>query len=192
MPAFEVQRRTSKSSVSSNHLRAIGQPARMSRLHIWVLALEPHANGLAFAAFAEGGDLVDWGNFEARGPDGTVLRLKSRDLIYKLMPAVVAVEDVDQPGCKRSKRVRDMVRTMCQDALDTGHAVARVPRSLSRTMLERQSKISKCRWAAVSTSSKAHIDTVYRRTPAVAVRKSIRVGFAVITLSQKQPSLKDH
>lgn len=163
----------------------------MNGLPIRLLALEPHANGLAFAAFTEDGDLVDWGNFEARARGRAVMRQRSREMIHKLAPAVVGVEDIDQLDCRRSHRVRDIVRTLCQDALDCGLAVARVPRSLIHSDLLQTSVLPKKSSLEPHGSPAVQIGIIYQRTPAISIRKAIRIGFAVISSSRENSDARD-
>ncbi|GEM_PF-4124082 len=157
----------------------------MTPLSIWVLAVEPHAHGLAFAAFAAGGDLVDWGSYDGRDCECSAMRQRCRRLVHELSPSIVGIEDVDQPDCVRSKRMRDLLRSVRQDVLDNGIAVVRVPRRLMRKRVKGLDRHSSTLYHLSDRSSEVQYLSAHRSTRAVPVRKAMRIGLAVIATRRK-------
>lgn len=157
----------------------------MTELSIAVLALEPHANGLAYALFAEGGDLVDWGSFDVRARPGASQRRVCRQLVHRLSPAIIGLEDVDRPDCRRSKRMQAFLRAIRQDVLDAGFKVVRVPRSLmARHALGRTDRPDPCAFTRGGLSQSASLST-YHRTRSASVRKAMRIGLAILCVMVK-------
>lgn len=152
----------------------------MTELQIAVLAFEPHANGLAYASFAKGGDLIDWGSFDVRARRVGSKRRLCRQLVLKLAPATIGLEDVDQPDCRRSKRTRAFLRSIRQDVLDGGFQVARVPRDLIAQYALRRSNQATSQAALHRDFNQAAFLAIHDRTRSVPVRKAMRIGLAVL------------
>tara|TARA_R110000868_G_scaffold11516_7_gene56440 strand:+ start:41358 stop:41867 length:510 start_codon:yes stop_codon:yes gene_type:complete len=100
------------------------EPTRVS----YVLAIEPSSRGLCFAAFDEERNLLDWGGFEARLRKNQLCRQKARSLTRGFQPKYLVLEDGDAPTSTRKRRIRELLRTIGQDAADDGMTVSRIPR----------------------------------------------------------------
>jgi hypothetical protein len=165
-------------------LRPVVKAARMTELSVAVLALEPHANGLAYASFAEGGDLVDWGSFDVRARPGASKRRVCRQLIHRLSPAIIGLEDVDQPDCRRSKRMQAFLRAIRQDVLDAGFKVVRVPRSLMAGQLLGLTDWPASRAFTPGCLSQSCFPSIYERIRSGPVRKAMRIGLVVLGVAR--------
>lgn len=152
----------------------------MTELQIAVLAFEPHANGLAYASFANGGDLVDWGSFDVRAKRGGSKRRLCRQLALKLAPATIGLEDVDQPDCRRSMPMRAFLRSIRQDFLDGGFRVARVPRSALTKHASGGTRRPGPNVFICGGSSQSEFQIVCDRTRSASVRKAMRIGMVVL------------
>jgi len=183
MQNFAIRSFPAEGRFPSNNLRPVGKTARMTELSVAVLALEPHSNGLAYASFAEGGDLVDWGSFDIRSRQEGSKRRLCRQLVLKLSPAVIGLEDVDQPECRRSKRMRAFLRAISQDVLDAGFKVVRVPRGLIVVHVSGRTNRSAPRAFSSSGFSQSAFLSIYDRTRSVSVRKAMRIGLVVLCVT---------
>ena len=150
----------------------------MIELQVELLALEPHSNGLAFATFAEDGDLIDWGSFDARHDKSASVRRRARKLTRLICPIVVAIEDIDRRECKRSPRIRALLHAIRQDLLDAGFKLARVPRGALQQSANNWSDFGgEARLTRFENMLKVS-EQVSARTHSKAVRKAIRIGIA--------------
>ncbi len=155
----------------------------MIELQIEVLVLEPHANGLAFAVFASG-ELVDWGSLDVRAEKSASVRQQSRALARHLSPAIVGIEDVDQPDCKRGPRIRALLLAVRQDLLDDGFKLARLPRSAAHQSPSAQA----ANWRTYGSKRPRASPWPLKQSPlkmsCAAVRKAIRFGQAICESSR--------
>lgn len=110
---------------------------------IKVLALEPSTRGIAFAAFGNNGDLIDWGGRETRFAKNAKCRLEARIIARGFAPALIVIEDGDAPGSTRRARIRELLRALAQDLTDEGYVVGRLPRRRVREYFCRYSASSK-------------------------------------------------
>lgn len=161
----------------------------MIELHVEVLTLEPHANGLAFATFAKDGDLIDWGSFDARHDKSVSVRRQARKLARLIGPGVIAIEDIDQRDCKRSPRIRALLHIIRQDLLDAGFKLARVPRGALQPPASNRADFKRgLRQARLARTLEAS-KQISARTPSKSVRKAIRLGIAVLANTSNADSL---
>jgi hypothetical protein len=76
-----------------------------------VLALHATSRGFAFCLFNGPGELFDWGiKHVARGEKNTQSLAAVEALIARFDPHSIVIEDVSEPGSKRTSRVRQLYR----------------------------------------------------------------------------------
>jgi hypothetical protein len=97
-----------------------------------ILALEPSSRGLCFVAFDKERHLIDWGGFEARALKNERCRRVARTLCCGFRPVHVVLEDGEAKSSRRRSRVRNLLRTITDDARLDGCSVVPVPREKVR------------------------------------------------------------
>lgn len=75
-----------------------------------ILAIDPTTYGLAFVAF-ERGELLDWGQRYQRR-EGADVRGLVDQLLDGTAADILVIEDPRDPGCRRSARIRSVLKTI--------------------------------------------------------------------------------
>jgi Holliday junction resolvasome RuvABC endonuclease subunit len=88
------------------------------RMH--VLAVHPTSRGFGWVLFDGPFSPVDWGTASARPNRSARLLARFKRLVARYEPAVLVIEDFEQPSAKRSERVRDLCRSMLDLAAQSG------------------------------------------------------------------------
>lgn len=81
-----------------------------------ILAIDPTHRGFGYVVLEEPGHLVDWGICQLRGDLGSGAALRVRDLLRRIAPDVLVVEDTNHHDCRRSQRVRTLLIGIATDA----------------------------------------------------------------------------
>src|SRR5712692_6842380 len=88
-----------------------------------VLAIDPTHRGFGYVIF-EGPDfLIDWGLREVECPKNKASVAAAAELISRYRPRIMVLEDVAAKGCRRRKRVRDLVQTLDRYGRERGLTV---------------------------------------------------------------------
>ena len=93
------------------------------------IAIAPTSRGFGYAVFEQKDALLDWGVKEARTNKTRDSLLKLRVLMHLLQPAVMVVENTQDPRSRRSKRVSDLIEKMARLAKEKSVPVVRYPRN---------------------------------------------------------------
>jgi hypothetical protein len=88
-----------------------------------VMSIAPTTRGFGYAIFAEPGLLLDWGVKEARSDKNRRIRAQVEALVKNTMPSTVVLENWFHDGCRRSKRVRQLLFDLFMVAHKGGAAV---------------------------------------------------------------------
>lgn len=97
--------------------------------HHYVMAVYPSATGIAFALFEGSLSLIDWGTAVRTGKTKNERCIQYLErLIDRYVPDVIIVQDTEQPGTRRSARVRALYRAIELLATLNGIDVARYGR----------------------------------------------------------------
>lgn len=91
-----------------------------------VLAIDPTSKGLGFAVLEVPDGLVDWGVKHASG-NGACLQ-RAAALIARYKPDVLVVERTDVSGCRRRRRVRQLVEDLLALARERDLRIRRISR----------------------------------------------------------------
>jgi hypothetical protein len=81
----------------------------MRRAWYRVLAIDPTHRGFGYVVLEEPDRLVDWGLCQLRTGQGMDAVDRVRDLIRRLAPDGLVIEDTDRGDCRRSDRVRGLL-----------------------------------------------------------------------------------
>ena len=95
----------------------------MSRRGI-VLALAPVYRGIGFIVFDENRMPIDWGVKEARVNKLALCKARVSALLLLHRPQVVVLERTGGPGCKRRRRMRELIADLASLSEAAGHSVA--------------------------------------------------------------------
>lgn len=74
-----------------------------------VLAIDPTHRGFGYVVLEEPDRLVDWGLCQQRSGQGSDGVRRVRDLVRRLSPDVLVIEDTRCGRCRRNERVRDFL-----------------------------------------------------------------------------------
>ncbi len=101
-----------------------------------VLAIDPTHRGFGYVIF-EGPDfLIDWGLREVDGPKNKAAIAAAAELIGRYRPRIMVLEDVTAKGCRRCRRVRELVEVLDRYGRERGLTVRKVAQSrVKRTFL---------------------------------------------------------
>src|SRR5216683_337335 len=101
-----------------------------------VLAIDPTHRGFGYVIF-EGPDfLIDWGLREVDGPKNKASIAAAAELIARYHPRIIVLEDVAAKGCRRCRRVRELVDGLEQYGRERGLTVRKVAQTkVKRTFL---------------------------------------------------------
>ncbi|MBX3024694.1 hypothetical protein KF840_07275 [bacterium] len=75
-----------------------------------ILAIDPTHRGFGYVVLEGPDRLVDWGLSQWRSGEGTAAIKRVGDLIRRLAPDVLVIEDTSHRDCRRSQRVRRLLR----------------------------------------------------------------------------------
>src|SRR5205823_10365620 len=84
----------------------------MSRAYtkdIRVLAIDPSTRGFGFAVLEGPNRLIDWGVKETKTDKNRMTLKLTTDLIELYQPSVIVVEDYEEKGSRRCRRVRELI-----------------------------------------------------------------------------------
>lgn len=93
-----------------------------------VVAIDPTSRGLAFV-FLEGEVVLDWGERLRRGRDDLPV---VEALLTECRADVLVLEDPEAEGCKRRRRIRELLRRIARGARDRNIRVVPVARRAVR------------------------------------------------------------
>ncbi len=101
-----------------------------------VLAIDPMHRGFGYVIF-EGPDfLIDWGVRHVEGPKNKASIAATADLITRYRPRIMVLEDVAAMGCRRRRRVRELVEVLDRYGRERGLTVRKVAQArVKRTFL---------------------------------------------------------
>src|SRR6266849_5467709 len=101
-----------------------------------VLAIDPTHRGFGYVIF-EGPDfLIDWGVRHAEGPLTKASIAAAAELITHYHPRIMLLEDVAAKGCRRCRRVRELVEALDRYGRERGLTVRKVAQArVKRTFL---------------------------------------------------------
>src|SRR6266849_3942283 len=91
-----------------------------------VLAIDPTHRGFGYVIF-EGPDfLIDWGVRHVEGPKNKASIAAAAELIARYRPRIMVLEDVAAKGCRRCRRVRELVDGLEWCGRERGLAVRKI------------------------------------------------------------------
>src|SRR6266849_6412339 len=94
-----------------------------------VLAIDPTHRGFGYVIF-EGPDfLIDWGVRHVEGPKNKASIAAAAELITRYHPRIIVLEDVAAKGCRRCRRVRELVDGLEWYGRERGLTVRKVAQS---------------------------------------------------------------
>src|SRR6266851_1151134 len=101
-----------------------------------VLAIDPTHRGFGYVIF-EGPDfLLDWGVRHVEGPKNKASIAAAAELITHYHPRIMLLEDVAAKGCRRCRRVRELVEALDRYGRERGLTVRKVAQArVKRTFL---------------------------------------------------------
>ncbi len=101
-----------------------------------VLAIDPTHRGFGYVIF-EGSDLlIDWGVRHVVGPKNKASIGAVAELIARYHPRIMVLEDVAAKGCRRCRRVRELVDGLEQYGRERGLTVRKIAQAeVKRTLL---------------------------------------------------------
>jgi hypothetical protein len=101
-----------------------------------VLAIDPTHRGFGYVIF-EGPDfLIDWGLREVEGPKNKASTGAVAELVTRYHPQIMVLEDVAAKGCRRCRRVRELVDGLEWYGRERGLTVRKVAQArVKRTFL---------------------------------------------------------
>jgi len=101
-----------------------------------VLAIDPTHRGFGYVIF-EGPDfLIDWGVRHVEGPKNKASIAAAAELITRCRPRIMVLEEVTARGCRRRRRVRELVDGLQQYGRERGLTVRKVAQArVKRTLL---------------------------------------------------------
>lgn len=94
-----------------------------------VLAIAPVSRGFGFAVFETIRIPIDWDVKEVRTDKNAASLARAIALIEGYGPAVLVLEDWSDPSCKRTFRVKSLLRLIAAEAETRGVRVMRYPKS---------------------------------------------------------------
>ncbi len=101
-----------------------------------VLAIDPTHRGFGYVIF-EGPDfLIDWGVRHGEGPKNKASTAAAAELIARYHPRIMVLEDVAAKGCRRRRRLRELVDALDHYGRERGLTVRRIPQTaVKKTLL---------------------------------------------------------
>src|SRR6266851_653660 len=101
-----------------------------------VLAIDPTHRGFGYVIF-EGPDfLIDWGVRHVEGHKNKASIAAAGELITRYHPRIMVLEDVAAKGCRRRKRVRELIQVLDRYGRERGLTVRKIAQSrVKRTFL---------------------------------------------------------
>jgi hypothetical protein len=75
-----------------------------------VLAIAPSSRGFGYVIFADRGTPVDWGVKEIRADKNRSALLKIEEMLRRIVPASLVIEDWEHKTCRRSLRVKLLLK----------------------------------------------------------------------------------
>src|SRR5712691_6930067 len=102
-----------------------------------VLAIDPTHRGFGYVIF-EGPDfLIDWGLREVDGPKNKASIAAAAELITRYRPRIMVLEDITARGCRRRRRVRELVDGLEQYGRGRGLTVRKIAQPIVKKNLLR-------------------------------------------------------
>jgi hypothetical protein len=105
-----------------------------------VFAIAPTSRGFGYVLFVARGQPVDWGVKETRRSKNRQAILKIKAMLVTIKPTVVVLEDRSHLTCRRSVRVRHLLKKVTDLAKAQGLAVACYSRRDVRTAFGKKGK----------------------------------------------------
>ena len=91
-----------------------------------ILAIDPTHRGFGYVIF-EGPDfLIDWGVRNVEGPKNKASTAAAAELITRYHPRIMVLEDVTAKGCRRCRRVRELVGALDRHGRERGLTVRKI------------------------------------------------------------------
>jgi hypothetical protein len=78
--------------------------------HTIVLAIAPTSRGFGYAVFASAARPMDWGVKEIRADKNQAALLKIEEMLRRIVPASLVIEDWEHKTCRRSLRVKLLLK----------------------------------------------------------------------------------
>jgi hypothetical protein len=101
-----------------------------------ILAIDPTHRGFGYVIFEGPVFLIDWGLREVDGPKNKASIAAAAELISRYRPQIIVLEDVAAKGCRRRRRVRELVDSLEQYGRERGLTVRKVAQArVKRTFL---------------------------------------------------------
>ncbi len=97
-----------------------------SRTRRRILAIDPTHRGFGYVVL-EPELLVDWGICQVRADKTRRTIDRVSDLVRRLTPDVLVIEDIDHPDCRRGERVRELLHALESIARTWEIRLCRVP-----------------------------------------------------------------
>jgi hypothetical protein len=109
-----------------------GAPAVEKR----VLSIDPTHRGFGYVIFEGPERLIDWGTRHVQGHKNRASIVAAGELITRYHPQILVLEDVAAKGCRRRRRVHDLIETLDQYGRERGLTVRKVAQAgVKRTFL---------------------------------------------------------
>lgn len=81
-----------------------------------MLAIDPTSRGFGFVVLEGGSKLLDWGTRSIRDDKTEKTLAKVRELLELYRPAILVVEDCDDPLSRRAPRIRILIERLTEEA----------------------------------------------------------------------------
>jgi hypothetical protein len=94
-----------------------------------ILALCPTSRGFGFVVLEGRNRTIDWGAKDARGDKNRVVLAKARELMRWYRPHLLVLENTDAPHCRRTDRIRNLHRQLCELASEQNISISQFCRS---------------------------------------------------------------
>jgi hypothetical protein len=102
-----------------------------------VLTIDPTHRGFGYVMFEGPNRLIDWGVRQVQGPKNKASVAAAGELIDRYRPQVMVLEDVAAKGCRRRRRVLELIETMDRYGRERGLTVRKIAqRTVKRTFFE--------------------------------------------------------
>ena len=101
-----------------------------------VLAIDPTHRGFGYVIFEGPNFLIDWGVRHVEGPRNKASIAAAAELITRYRPRIMVLEDVTARGCRRRRRVRELVEVLDRYGRERGLTVRKIAQTkVKRTLL---------------------------------------------------------
>jgi Holliday junction resolvasome RuvABC endonuclease subunit len=97
-----------------------------------ILALDPNHRGFGYVIFEGPDRLIDWGVRHVQGQKNKASLKATTELIDRYRPQILVVEDAHAKGCRKRRRVRELLESLETRAASRGVTVRRVARQRVR------------------------------------------------------------